>query len=78
MSSAVSPSFSAIYGHDGSLLFIVIRLNRRCHHVPLPYDVCVDDYKWENSLGGIIIEVNCWEVWFAADNVCTLLSVFYK
>lgn len=78
MSSAVSPSFSAIFGHNDSLLFIVIKLNSRRHHVhvPLRYHGGVDDYKWENSLGGIIIVVNCREVWFAAQ-LCAHCLVYF-
>jgi len=44
--------------------------------VSLRYHGGVDDYKWENSLGGIIIEVNCWEVWFAAE-LCACCLVYF-
>lgn len=36
----------------------------------------VDDYKWENSLGGIIIVVNCRELWFAA-HLCACCLVYF-
>lgn len=45
-------------------------------HVPLSYHDGVDDYKCENSLGGIIIVFNCRKVWFAAE-LCARCLVFF-